>query len=313
MRIRRTRRVSKTRRWLEICLLLAGLAGVGVWGWSHIRMAVFQKQANRALERKIGNPPPAAERVAPPAMENGALLGRLVIPRLKLEAVVREGAGADTLDVALGHIPGTALPGQLGNVGVAGHRDTLFRGLRHIAKNDVIQFQTPAGSYNYQVEDTKVVKPQDVGVLAASGHPEMTLVTCYPFYYVGSAPDRFIVKARLETPAAAPAAAPMAVEAPPAPAPKPAARVAAKPAVRRVAFHLGARQSREVAPGIRLSLSWTDAARQRANGSIRMARERHTIWLRNLAVRQPLLFDRRKLMLTSVTKDSVSGYLLLSR
>ena len=116
-----------------------------------------------------------------------------------MRAVVREGAGEDTLDVALGHIPGTALPGQPGNVGIAGHRDTLFRGLRKIEKNDVIEFQTPAGSYSYKVESTEIVKPEDVGVLDASEHPEMTLVTCYPFYYVGAAPSRFIVKARLIT------------------------------------------------------------------------------------------------------------------
>jgi sortase A len=141
----------------------------------------------------------------PPAIRNGALIGRLEIPRLNMRAVVREGAGQDTLDVALGHIPGTALPGQPGNVGVAGHRDTLFRGLRKIEKNDVIEFQTPNGSYNYKVVSTEVVKPDNVAVLDAGRHPEMTLVTCYPFYYVGSAPDRFIVKARLVTEATAPA------------------------------------------------------------------------------------------------------------
>ena len=89
---------------------------------------------------------------------------------------------------------------QPGNAGIAGHRDTLFRGLFKIEKNDLIEFQTPAGSYNYQVERTSIVKPDDVTVLHASQHPEMTLVTCYPFYYVGSAPDRFIVKARLVDP-----------------------------------------------------------------------------------------------------------------
>ena len=99
--------------------------------------------------------------------------------------------------MALGHISGTAFPGENGNVGIAGHRDTLFRALGRIAKNDQIQFQTLSGSYLYEVESTKIVSPQSVAVLAPGDHPQITLVTCYPFYYVGSAPDRFVVKARL--------------------------------------------------------------------------------------------------------------------
>src|SRR5580700_5226564 len=171
-------RTSKTRRCIEISLLLAGLAGVGIWGWSHLRMAVFQSWGNRVLDHRTGNrpatfsPPSAASHAKAPPLPNGALIGRLAIPRLKMRSVVREGAGEDTLDVALGHIPGTALPGQPGNVGVAGHRDTLFRGLRKIEKSDLIEFQTPGGSYSYTVESTRIVKPTDVGVLDASRHSE---------------------------------------------------------------------------------------------------------------------------------------------
>ena len=99
------------------------------------------------------------------------------------------------LGVAIGHVPGTALPGQQANVGVAGHRDTLFRGLRDIKTNDLIEFETLAGKYSYRVGSTEIVKPDDVSVLQAGSSPELTLVTCYPFNYVGSAPDRFIVKA----------------------------------------------------------------------------------------------------------------------
>ena len=134
--------------------------------------------------------PPAAPSVPP----NG-LLGRLDIPRLHLKAMVREGVDEDTLGVALGHIPSTAFPGQSGNVGVAGHRDKLFRGLRKIHKDDLIQFETLGASYEYKVESTEIVKPADVGVLTAGQYPELTLVTCYPFYYVGPAPKRFIVEA----------------------------------------------------------------------------------------------------------------------
>jgi LPXTG-site transpeptidase (sortase) family protein len=102
--------------------------------------------------------------------------------------------------VALGHVPGTALPGQTGNVGIAGHRDTLFRCLRKISKNDRIVIQTTHGNYTYFVERTNIVKPQDVGVLVSATGSEITLITCYPFRYIGSAPDRFFVKGRVSIP-----------------------------------------------------------------------------------------------------------------
>jgi len=177
---------------------------VGIWAWSIVRSTIFQGWENSVFERIVHGESAAVSQDTgdrrqkpPPVVRSGDLVGRLVIPRLNLRAMVCEGAGEDTLDVALGHIPGTALPGQNGNVGIAGHRDTLFRALRKIARNDQIEFQTPSGSYIYDVESTEIVPPESVGVLAPSKHPEITLVTCYPFYYVGSAPDRFVVKARL--------------------------------------------------------------------------------------------------------------------
>jgi sortase A len=124
-----------------------------------------------------------------------AVIGRLEIPRLKLSVMVREGADERTLSRAVGHIPGTALPGKMGNMGLAGHRDTFFRALRDIREDDAIEFETTRGTYRYLVKSTKIVGPRDVSVLAASGGENLTLVTCYPFYYVGSAPKRFIVHA----------------------------------------------------------------------------------------------------------------------
>ena len=112
-------------------------------------------------------------------------------PRRPARAGIREGASHDTLDIALGHISGTALPGESGNVGVAGHRDTLFRGLRNVARDDLIVFQTPDASYRYQVESTMVVNPADVGVLKPGGHSELTLVTCYPFT-ISAGPQRIM-------------------------------------------------------------------------------------------------------------------------
>jgi sortase A len=130
---------------------------------------------------------------ATPAMRS--VIGRLEIPRLQLSVMVREGADEGTLRRAVGHIPGTALPGKMGNVGLAGHRDTFFRALRNIREDDAIEFETTNGTYRYVVKSTKIVTPRDVSVLAAAGGENLTLVTCYPFYYVGSAPKRFIVRA----------------------------------------------------------------------------------------------------------------------
>jgi sortase A len=135
---------------------------------------------------------------AAPAMRS--VIGRLEIPRLNLSVMVREGADEGTLRRAVGHIPGTALPGKLGNMGLAGHRDTFFRELRNIREDDAIEFQTARGTYRYLVKSTRIVTPRDVSVLAASGGQNLTLVTCYPFYYVGSAPKRFIVSAEAAIP-----------------------------------------------------------------------------------------------------------------
>lgn len=172
-----------------------------MWVWSMVRGAAFQHTADQVFDEQVHSAPPRPSAAPLPKPEPDALVGRLVIPRLHLHAIVREGVDRKALDVALGHVPGTALPGQNGNVGIAGHRDTLFRCLRDISKDDLIVFQTTHGTYSYQVEKTSIVKPQDVAVLAPGAHSEITLVTCYPFYYVGPAPDRFIVKARLLPPA----------------------------------------------------------------------------------------------------------------
>ena len=124
-------------------------------------------------------------------------LAKLDIPKAGLSAMVMEGADDATLRVAVGHIPGTALPGQGGNVGLAGHRDSFFRGLRKLQVGDEITLTTRAGTLLYTVESIRVVRPDDVNVLRNTPYPALTLVTCYPFYYVGPAPQRWIVKARL--------------------------------------------------------------------------------------------------------------------
>lgn len=151
----------------------------------------------RAKQEEPGSKPPeplSPSRKSPAPAE---VVGRLQIPNLHLTAMVREGADARTLRLAVGHIPGTSLPGARGNVGLAGHRDTFFRALRNIQIDDRIEFQTGDQLFHYQVRSTHIVSPRDVGVLASTSSDSLTLVTCYPFYYVGSAPKRFIVRAAL--------------------------------------------------------------------------------------------------------------------
>ncbi len=126
----------------------------------------------------------------------GGIIGEMAVPRLGLKAIVAQGDSPKILQRAVGHIPETALPGETGNVVLAGHRDTFFRPLRHIRPGDVITLKTPHGDFQYRVESIAVVPPTDIRVLQPSSEKMLTLITCFPFYYVGSAPDRFIVRAR---------------------------------------------------------------------------------------------------------------------
>jgi sortase A len=130
-----------------------------------------------------------------PAIAPDGLIGRIEILRLGVSAVVVEGAGDVALRRAAGHIAGTGLPGEPGNIGIAGHRDTFFRPLRNIQRDDIITLTTARGQFRYRVVSMNVVSPSDVAVLNPDGNEVLTLVTCYPFYFVGSAPNRFIVRA----------------------------------------------------------------------------------------------------------------------
>ena len=127
--------------------------------------------------------------------ETAAPLAVLRIPRIALEVAVLEGTDEWTLNRAVGHIEDTALPGTEGNAGIAGHRDGFFRGLKDIRSGDVIQIETLTSVDMYRVERIWIVDPEDVSVLDPTASPSITLVTCYPFYFVGSAPQRFIVRA----------------------------------------------------------------------------------------------------------------------
>jgi sortase A len=135
-------------------------------------------------------------RLPPAPIAVGALIGRIEIPRLSLSSVVLQGDSDQVLRKGVGHIPSTSLPGGPGNVAIAGHRDTFFRALKDIRQDDDITLTTTTGTYHYRVDSVHVVRPDDVQVLAPSDQASLTLVTCYPFYFVGSAPERYIVHAQ---------------------------------------------------------------------------------------------------------------------
>jgi sortase A len=113
--------------------------------------------------------------------------------------VIAEGDDDATLNVAIGHLPDTPMPWQEGNSALAGHRDTLFRPLQHVRVGDELRVSTASGDFQYQVRETMVVDPNDVWVLAPTDRPTLTLITCHPFSYVGTAPRRFIVRAERTT------------------------------------------------------------------------------------------------------------------
>ena len=127
----------------------------------------------------------------------GSWLARLDAPSVKLSTTVLEGDDDATLSRGSGHIGDTALPGEPGNMGIAGHRDTVFRPLRNIRVGDAMDLTTSDRVYRYRISKTLIVQPEDVYVLDPTPQPTLTLVTCYPFDFVGHAPKRFIVQAEL--------------------------------------------------------------------------------------------------------------------
>jgi sortase A len=177
---------------------------IGVVALSYAGYVLASARAYQAIETsrfERAAVPPEIPR-APRVVADGSVIGRLEIPRLGLSVIVVQGDSSKLLRRAVGHLPATALPGESGNVALAGHRDTFFRPLRRIQPGDAITLRTQDGEFQYRVESTRIVPPDATEVLQSSGVRELTLITCFPFDYIGSAPDRFVVRAReLEQPA----------------------------------------------------------------------------------------------------------------
>jgi sortase A len=185
-------------RWIRRLLMASAVLLLAYSGFVLVDTWIFQIAEDRKLESLVIAPAQNAPFVSLASLSpaaNGGLIGRVEVPRLGVSAIVMEGDSPSILRRTVGHIPGTALPGQRGNVAISGHRDTFFRPLRHIQADDIILLTTMAGEYRYRVLATSVVAPDDIAVLAPGSGETLTLVTCYPFYFVGPAPRRFIVKA----------------------------------------------------------------------------------------------------------------------
>jgi sortase A len=183
-------------RWIERVLLAAGFLLLGYCGTSWIDSRFRQIEGSRELDRLLLNPPKAPAAMLGSKPLQGELIGRVAVPRLGLSAIVFEGTDDAVLHRGVGHLTGSALPGQPGNVVLAGHRDSFFRDLRNIRKGDLVDVTTAFGTRSYAVESTEVVDPTEIGVEAPTSAPTLTLITCYPFNFVGNAPQRFIIRAQ---------------------------------------------------------------------------------------------------------------------
>jgi sortase A len=200
-RISASTRTHSILRWSRDAFLVIGVLILGYCGFVLLDAKVYQASEARQFQKQIkdSNPAIASEgRVQEVSVHPsiGKTLGEIELTRVGVTAMILEGTDDRTLRRAVGHIPGTPLPGQPGNVAIAGHRDTFFRALRNVRQDDEITLMTLEGSYRYRVDSIKVVGPNDTEVLDNSGDDILTLVTCYPFYFVGPAPRRFIVRAQ---------------------------------------------------------------------------------------------------------------------
>jgi sortase A len=196
-------------RWIERGLLTVGVV-LGAWCAAVLVEARFHqtvpvaaplKVTQRAVPVLPGDPGSSAPHApAPLAPAVGSVIAKLDAPSVQMTTTVLEGSDDATLSRGAGHIEDTPLPGQPGNIGIAGHRDTVFRPLRRIKVGDPLQITTADRTYRYRISRTVIVGPDDVYVLDPTDRPMVTLVTCYPFEFIGHAPKRFIVQAELTDP-----------------------------------------------------------------------------------------------------------------
>jgi sortase A len=200
MRIReRGLRGSRFPFWCSLPCIFSGAIALAFCAYLWADAQVYQVLQNRRLDSAIAagvQPARVGSRDSVPTYTTpGSVIGRLEVPRLALSVIVLEGDDPKTLRRGVGRIPETAKPGGPGNLVIAGHRDTFFRVLRDIRSDDVVRLTTPSGSFLYRVRSARVIAPTQTEVLGSTPRRTLTLITCYPFTYVGHAPNRFVVAA----------------------------------------------------------------------------------------------------------------------
>lgn len=182
---------DRAARWVQWVAAVVAVVCLGWATYATVAAFAFDRDARRDVERSEAraDPPPAS-------LRHGDVIGILDIPRLGFSEIVAEGDTDDILRVAIGHLPDTPLPWQPGKSAIAGHRDGHFRPLKDIKAGDRIHLRGKHGSWEYVVERTLIVLPTDLSVLAPTRERYLTLITCYPFSFVGKAPKRFVIHAR---------------------------------------------------------------------------------------------------------------------
>jgi sortase A len=188
-------RINHAVRIAARLFVTAGFLLLGYAAYVSIDAQAYQMRAHSELEAARHQTPGSASPASDPEPTDGATLGQIRIPRLGLSAMIVEGDSPPNLRRAVGHLPETARPGEPGNVVLAGHRDTFFRPLERIREGDSILVRTRTADYNYRVDSIAIVGPEAVEVIATTAARTLTLITCFPFAYVGAAPQRFIVRA----------------------------------------------------------------------------------------------------------------------
>jgi sortase A len=173
--------------------LAAGIIALGYAGYAVLDAYWYQGVETAKFEKVSAIAKPQPVKAIPIAV--GGVIGEIEVPRLRFKAIVVQGDSEKLLRRSVGHLPQTALPGETGNVALASHRDGLFRPLRDVLPGDLIILRTPEREFEYQVQWTAVVPPTAMRVIQPTSEPALTLITCFPFYYVGAAPERFIVRA----------------------------------------------------------------------------------------------------------------------
>lgn len=188
---------ARLLRWAQRLFLWCGTAVLVYVAGTVAYASVYQRYQSWKFEEMVRatavTPPVRVDPVAD--LRDGEVVGRLEVPRIGLSLMVFQGVDEGILTVGAGHVPSTSLPGADGNIAIAAHRDTFFRKLEGIHPGDAIHLATVRQTYEFIVDSTEIVDPEDTQVMEYRGHSELTLITCYPFYFVGSAPRRFIVHA----------------------------------------------------------------------------------------------------------------------